>query len=244
MLSLANVILDRVIYLTNDAENATSDRLGSFFGPRKSCIIGNGLNLDVFSNEYRLALPVVKIGMQSRFQENKDHATLLRAFRIVVERYPEYEFSLCLAGDGETLPAVKRLADDLGILHQVHFHGMLDQAGLVDFLRGLTVYVHSTYGETMSTAIMQALSSGLPILATDVPGVANMINGKNGLLFPLEDVDCLAKKIGELIESPGELVGLSSRARSYAQSNFDSVLVQGKYETCVAEVMREVLDAR
>lgn len=59
----------------------------------------------------------------------------------------------------------------------------LMKENLVQFLQSLHLYVHASLGETMSTAVMQAMGCGLPIIASDVNGINNMIdNGRTGIL--------------------------------------------------------------
>lgn len=239
-LALASFVFDRIVYLTDEARNANVQRLGVFGKLAQTSVIGNGLDLDAFAGVYFPSSAEIKIGMQSRFQSNKDHATLLRAFKMVLARCPQGEFTLHLAGDGETLPAVRRYAMELGISDRVHFPGMLDQTQLVDFLQSLTLYVHSTYGETMSTAIMQAMATGLPVIASDVSGVSNMVNGESGLVFPLENEEALADLMVGLVRCPERLIALSLAARTYAENEFDASVVQRKYEECIDQVMREV----
>ncbi|MBK8495622.1 MAG: glycosyltransferase family 4 protein [Chitinophagaceae bacterium] len=58
------------------------------------------------------------------------------------------------------------------------------------FLQSLDIYVHASLGETMSTAIMQAMACKLPIVASDVNGINNMIiHGKTGILVPTHNMN-------------------------------------------------------
>lgn len=66
----------------------------------------------------------------------------------------------------------------------MEFTGLLDQAELVDFLRETDIYVHATLGEASSTAILQAMAVGLPVVASDVSGVDTMLPEEAGRLVP------------------------------------------------------------
>lgn len=80
---------------------------------------------------------------------------------------------------------------------------MLDEVELVRFLNELDIYVHASYGETMSTAILQAMACKLPIIASDVLGINNMLTDKEtALLVPLEDVQSMFRAIMNLINDP------------------------------------------
>jgi glycosyltransferase involved in cell wall biosynthesis len=173
--------------------------------------------------------------MQSRLQTNKDHYTLLEAFALLCEMRPDLQFRLRIAGDGNTRTALEEHAKKIGFQANIVFHGMLGQTALKEFLNDLTVYVHSTHGETMSTAIMQALSMGLPVIASDVWGVSNMIDGDNGLLFKFGDRDDLARQLISVINDTNLAAKLSSNARLYATQRLSIVSVVEKYNRIFEE---------
>src|SRR5690606_18497805 len=132
------------------------------------------------------------------------------ATRRVVDQLPGRDIKTVIAGDGETRSEIEALVRDQGLDEHVVMAGMLNQERLLDLLRSLDIYVHSTFGETMSNAIMQAQAVGLPVVATDVSGVNNVIRHReNGLLFALHDDRALAQHIIDLIENPSERLRLA-----------------------------------
>lgn len=230
LLAAAYGFFSKVVYLTPEACSGAKAKLRFLFSAKKSTVIGNGLDLDTFSYRYKpKAGDVIKLGMQSRLQANKDHSTLVEAFGRLVLEMPDAGLSLHLAGDGETLGAIKGLVASRKLDDKVFFHGMLGQPALIDFLSGLTIYVHSTHGETMSTAIMQALAIGLPVIASDVGGVSNMMQGDHGLLFELGNVDDLLAKIHWLLDDETFSNSISRKARIYAEREFDGSALVQKY---------------
>jgi glycosyltransferase involved in cell wall biosynthesis len=229
-LLLANPVFDRIVYLTKEAQSGARARLGIFHSKNRSVVIGNGLDTNYFWREGRTALAhPVKIGMQSRLQANKDHRTLIDAFRILLSMELDSNISLHIAGDGATLEALKQYVDSLGLTDKVFFLGMLGQEALRDFLVELSIYVHCTHGETMSTAIMQALSMGLPTIAADVPGVSNMIDGSNGLMYRPGDASDLAKKMNDVLHDEEMAASLSFNARQSALNNYSNNVLVSKY---------------
>jgi len=220
-LFLANSLFDRIVYLTEEARSGAKAKLRYFYRGAKSVVINNGLDTEYFSPGSRPNVSNgIRIGMQSRLQANKDHPTLIDAFNALTKMQPELNLSLHIAGDGETLGPLRNYVETLGLSGRVFFHGMLGQSELRDFLSGLSIYVHSTHGETMSTAIMQALSMGLPVIASDVLGVSNMIKGGNGLLYRPGDATDLAAKVNSVIQDQSLLASLSMHARQGAVENY------------------------
>ena len=217
LLALAHVFFSHVIYLTAEAKDTAEAKLGVFRGRCRVSVVGNGLDTKLYSPVNKQnSLGSIEIGMQSRLQGNKDHRTLIDAFVALCKSRPDLKLRLRIAGDGSTRNTLENYVDKIGFRANVVFLGMLDQSALKEFLNDLTIYVHSTHGETMSTAIMQALSMGLPVIASDVRGVSNMITGDNGLLFKFGDPTDLARQLQRVIDDDEFAAKLSSQARLYA----------------------------
>jgi glycosyltransferase involved in cell wall biosynthesis len=232
LLALAHVFANNIVHLTKEAADGACNYLRWFYNARKVSVIPNGLNTNYFRprNNRRKDTSVIRIGMQSRLQSNKDHMTLIAAFVLVCRKMPSTQFELHIAGDGDTREFIEKKAKQLELGDRVIMHGMLGQADLQKFLNGLDIYAHCTYGETMSTAIMQALASGLPIIASDVDGVNNMINSSVGFLYQPGDEYDLAKKIGCLIDDPAQAMNLGLGAREFAVTNYGIDVAVDSYE--------------
>jgi glycosyltransferase involved in cell wall biosynthesis len=90
--------------------------------------------------------------------------------------------------------------------------------------------VHATLGETMSTAIMQVMACRLPIIASDVLGVNNMIkHNQNGLLVPAKNAEALRAAILQLIEDPKLSAELAANAFTFATENYSNIKMLQRY---------------
>jgi len=158
--------------------------------------------------------------MQSRLQPNKDHLTLIRAFAQICRCFPEKQFHLNIAGNGSTYIKITTLINQLGLSKRITLYGTLGKFELLNFLNNLDIYVHCTHGETMSNSIMQALSCGLPVIASNVLGVNNMITEESGILYRPSDSEDLTNKILYLVENPDIIEKLKIRARVHAINNY------------------------
>jgi len=133
----------------------------------------------------------------------KDHATLLKAWRVVLDCSPVGAEPpvLLLAGRFAGTEAILfNLADNLGISESVRFLGMVDDvAGL---LHSVDLYVHSSKSEGCPNAVLEAMSAGLPVVATDIPGISDAV-GSEGLDFlaPSGDPESLSDHILKFIEN-------------------------------------------
>ena len=122
-------------------------------------------------------------------------------------------------------------AKESGILGDVEFTGSIDINELPSFLQNLDIYVHASLGETMSTAIMQAMACGLPLIASDVKGINNMIeNNKTGILVPSSNAPALAEAISTLGNNPALAARLANDALQYAKTNFSNATMFKRYK--------------
>ena len=77
----------------------------------------------------------------------------------------------------------------------IHFHGLLDEDEIKKLLTKLDVYIHASFAETMCTSVMQAMSCGLPIIGSDIPGINDIVEKDvNALLFSNKEPEILLKQ--------------------------------------------------
>jgi glycosyltransferase involved in cell wall biosynthesis len=123
------------------------------------------------------------------------------------------------------------LAEQMNITDKTVFTGVIDENGLVEFLNSLDIYIHASFGETMSTAIMQAMACGKSVVASDVDGVSNMIqNNINGILVPVKDETKLAAVLEELINDINKREQLANTALLFARDNFSNLTMFERYK--------------
>jgi glycosyltransferase involved in cell wall biosynthesis len=231
-LTLTMLFADRVIFLTDNFREEVRKTLGSVYSPKKISIINNGIDLNFFKPLEKLSTKTIVLGMQSRIVPIKDHATLLQAVAVLQLQHPEITIQLKIAGDGDSIKELQLLAKQLQIEKKVLFTGMLNEINLVNFMRSLDIYIHASYGETMSTSIMQAMACKLPIIGSDVPGISNMIeNNKTGILVPVKNQVALAKAITDIIHNPIRAAAMKEAAFDFAVLNYSNKTMFAKYLT-------------
>jgi len=208
------VAATKVVFLSTEYRDVIKKKLSLFFSNKRTVVIPNGVDLDVYKPAERREHTGISIGMQSRLSETKDHATLIDSFALVLKTLPDAAAKLYIAGDGVCREALENQAKNLNISHAVEFNGMLEETALPQFINSLDIYVHATLGETMSTAIMQVMACRIPIIASDVLGVNNMIkHNQNGLLVPAKNAEALSAAIMQLIKQPQLAAELAANRR-------------------------------
>lgn len=146
-----------------------------------------------------------------RFAPQKRFDVLIKAFAHVHQRYPDYK--LVLYGEGPSLGEYKKLAKQFQIERFVEYPGYVKNVS--DMIREDGIFVLSSDYEGIPNSLIEAMSVGLPSVATDCsPGGASFLTdkGKRGLLVPKHDVEEMAKAICKLIENPELAKTLSERS--------------------------------
>lgn len=225
-LGVAMQLADKIVCLTDEFNSQIKKKIRFLYQRKKVTVIPNGIDLTLYKpTEKNKNNTVLNIGMQSRIVNIKDHITLLKAFAIVKKQEDKRGKKLILkiAGDGELKNELVKLSEELKINTDVIFTGMLNEQDLITFLQSLDVYIHASLGETMSTAIMQAMACGLPVIASDVSGINNMLAaGATGILvLPKNDL-LLADAIINCISNSTLRQSLSQKAYAYALTNFSN----------------------
>jgi glycosyltransferase involved in cell wall biosynthesis len=164
------------------------------------------------------------IGSVARLNPEKDQDSLLRAFALVSARYPAAQ--LLIAGDGPERARLTALASSLGVGAGVTFVGHVADVGALH--ARLDVFVQASHVEGLPVAVLEALSSCLPVVGMRVGGNDEaVVDGQGGLLVPPQDPAALAAAILRLIEDPAEARRMGEFGRAHVVKYFS-------HEACIA----------
>lgn len=153
------------------------------------------------------------VGTVGRLNPVKDHATLLRAFARVLAVEPRA--GLVVVGDGAQREPLEAQVRSLGIASRVRLLG--DRGDVAELLPGLAVFALSSRSEGYSIALLEACAAGLPIVATDVGGNAEIVaEGRNGRLVPPQDDAALADALLTMLADADRAAGMGAAGRAWA----------------------------
>jgi glycosyltransferase involved in cell wall biosynthesis len=230
-LEIAMKLADKVVFLSENYRLQTHQYLGKKYNDSIVCVIPNGIDLNTFCPLKNKSDGIVKLGMQSRIVSIKDHDTLIKAFALLQKKYPLQTFKLYIAGDGEGRPKLENKVLAAKLEGSIIFEGILAEKDLPAFLQKLDVYIHASFGETMSTSIMQAMACGKAIVASDVDGINNMIiDGVTGLLVKVKDSEHMANAIASLVFNNTLKSKLENAALETAKAKFNNSQMFLKYK--------------
>jgi len=165
---------------------------------------------------------------------------LLRAWAETVQAVPESH--LLLAGPLVYQPAfvvdVKKLADELGIASRVSFLGEREDVDVL--MRCADVFCLASKNEGMPNVLLEASSSGLPIVAYDSAGVADIVvDGETGFRVPIGSVVALAEAISRILSDAELRHRMSERARDRACRSFSIASVANRYYTLYQNLLHD-----
>ncbi len=122
------------------------------------------------------------------------------------------DIHILLVGDGSERANLETLARELGLADRIHFTGF--QTNPTDWLNAMDCYALLSLFEGLPVALLEAMARGLPIVATDVPGIRDVIQDDvNGILVPLNDIRTVASTVGRLMQSESLRDRLGAAAR-------------------------------
>jgi L-malate glycosyltransferase len=183
---------------------------------RKITVVPNGLDLQL----YRPHTPHGRrrrVIVVANLRPEKGHDVLIEAAANVLLRYPDARFDI--AGDG---PEGRRLAERtraLGVEHAFTFLGHRDD--VPSCLAAADIFVLPSRSEACPNAVLEAMAAGLPIVASAVGGILELItDNRTGLLVQPDDPPALCRRICELMADPSRASQIGSAARAEAQSRY------------------------
>jgi glycosyltransferase involved in cell wall biosynthesis len=159
-----------------------------------------------------------------RLEEAKDYPTLLQAFSQVAVEHPEAQ--LVIVGQGTLEAELKEMAGRLSLADRVRFLGL--RTDVASLMNAADAFVMSSAWEGMPMVVLEAQASGLPVVATHVGGIPEVVvPGKTGCLVPPRDPDALADAMKKLMALPPEervKMGLAGREQVVARYSLEAIL--------------------
>lgn len=222
---------DGTVFQTIDAFNYYSKNIALL---QNSVIIPNAIigNLtEPYFNEREKV--IVSVG---RFNEQKNFSLLIEAFTLVRCIYPEYK--LIIYGEGDLLKEYQNICKINNIEESVFFPGFVDD--IKEKIKKATVFVLSSNYEGMPNALIEAMSMGMPCVATDCDGGGARFlieNGINGILVEKNNLNALKSGIISVIQNPDKAKAMGVKALEVRQK-----LNQEKIYSDWLKYLQKVLD--
>jgi glycosyltransferase involved in cell wall biosynthesis len=174
------------------------------------------------------------MGTVARLDPVKNQRMMLDGFSAALETCPDSW--LLMVGDGPDRAMLEHRASELGIKERVCFTGFREQPA--DYLAAMDVFLLTSHTEGTSMTLLEAMSLGVPAVATAVGGNVEIVDaGRSGILIPTEDSDALSTAVTRLQADRSQLEALSRGSRARFSERFSIAHMVSGYQDLYLSVL-------
>ncbi|MDY6866963.1 MAG: glycosyltransferase family 4 protein [Chloroflexota bacterium] len=214
------------VAVSDEVQESMSKELPSI--QNKIITISNGVNVRryecsangaAFYQQLALNPDARLITTVARLTTQKGHCHLIEAAPKIVSHYPDVHF--LFIGHGELKESLKKQAQDLAVSQNIHFLGVRDD--IPKILALSEIFVLPSLWEGLSIALLEAMASATPIVATAVSGTTQvMIPDETGLIVPPGDSQALAEAIIKMLHNPAEAQAMGEAAKKHVIEHYSA----------------------
>lgn len=192
-------------------------------------MIPNGVDTEIFSCmdfNKQPSTDEIKIFTAGRLSKQKGMPYLIES--IAALRAQHANVSLSIAGDGPSRPLLEKLVSEKNLRQNVHFLGWVTREKLAEHYRAADIFVFPSLDEGMPNVLLEAMSCGLPVVATAVSGNEELVeNGKNGFLVPPRNAPALTDALARLLHGHALRESMGKESRKKAETmGWDNIAEQ------------------
>lgn len=235
ILSSCNIEPDKIVvvkngFISSEDELVNDEFVSDHISPRQQVC-----------DELGLGQSVTLIGMVGRLDAIKGHRYLIEAAAQVVREYSDAHF--VIVGDGELRDEITSQISLLGLQDRVHLLGYRANASRIASAFDLSVL--ASLHEGLPNVVMEAMSAGVPVVATDVGGTTELItDGETGYLVPPADSDALAQRICWALANNEERKRIARHALQFIHSNFTLSQMVSSVEQVYDEMTEDIVNSQ
>lgn len=225
--------LNRIIAISDSVKKAL---LESGVNPDKIDVVYSGCDWQRFQNinggylfkKLKIENETPRVGIISALTKEKNHLTFVQSARILLEKFGPAQF--LIVGEGKEKPKIEKLIKKLNLEKNIKLLGFRND--IPQILSIFNVFVLCSSQEGLGSSILDALASHLPVVATKVGGIPEIIkDGQNGFLVEPQQSTILAEKIAFLLKN-------KARAKQMAENGFHLVKEKFSVENMVEGTLK------
>ena len=200
-------------------------------------VIHNGIDDAFFNRKEKHKNTSIRLISISNLIPGKGVSLILEA----LEQLTEYSWTLDIIGDGTEQPVLQNICLAKGFQERVFFHGAVPPDNIPEILHRADILVFASLKEGRSNVVLEAMASGLAVVASDIPSVSELIrDGREGLLFNVGQSNDLCQKLKHLLQHPSERIRMGCEARqSILHEGFTWRMAGQRYADVFEPVIRE-----
>jgi len=213
---------DRVVVVHEEAREVYAE----FVDESKLRTIPLGVDPDVF--EYSQPADTKELVAIGSLRRRKGYDVLLDALDIIRQEHPDVQLNVF--GDGPLEDELRAQVGRLDLGGNVTFHGYVEQSIVRDHLSRARAFVHPSRSESFSLVRLEAMSTGCPMVVTDISGAREMVReGEEGFVVPIESPEPIADAVTTLFSDYELTKEISRRARARVEEKYDWRKIAAEY---------------
>ena len=219
---LVKKAISKADYITATSQMLAEGTRGLVKGNKDIAVIPFGVDLNQYKYATRSSRNIVHIGTVRNITPKYGLEYLIRAFAALLQFHNNLK--LTIIGDGYLRPKLESMVNDLGVGNFISFAGKISNNEVVGFLEDFDLFVMPSVseGETFGVAAVEAMATGLPVVASDVGGLPEVVDdGKTGRLVKPGDVESLKDALEHYILSRDARIEHGRRGREKVEKEYN-----------------------
>jgi glycosyltransferase involved in cell wall biosynthesis len=221
------------LYISNSIRGAEFHQLKTNIDKSKYFVSHSGINTSVFKqddmkleksefrNKTNISSNSLIITLLAGITGQKGHDIAVEAFARIKNIYPEIDCKLVFAGKDYVDGAIQHLSFERDVNQDVLFLGFCDSEMIHQVMSATDIFILPSLREGFPTVVLEAMSYGLPVVASDVGGTSELlVNGKTGFLVIPADLESLIEKLSVLIEDESQRIEMGEAGRKLVETKF------------------------
>jgi len=193
-----------------------------------------GVNLSRFRKEAGLKEDDLFLLSVGRLVYQKAHSVLIQSMPALLEEFPNLKLGIC--GDGTLRKKLTVQIGELGLSESVKLLGIWDN--VTGFLAVADIFVLPSRWEGLPIALLEGMSAGLPVVATNVEGVDEVVeDGEHGFLVPVEDVEELTKAILKLLKDKQLRLKMGAASKAHVLEYYTEDIMCEQYARTMIKLL-------
>ncbi|PWT96644.1 MAG: hypothetical protein C5B52_15250 [Bacteroidetes bacterium] len=219
-------------YITPVSEDL-AERLKSIFGKMRSKVIPNSVDTDLFYPGNNSSLKFRFVHNTSPDDLHKNTVGVLEALGKLKEVNTNWECVIF----GKPSHGVMEKASELGLNGMVEFLGLISHERVAEIMRGASAFINFSNFENQPCSILEALCCGLPVIASRVGGIAEVIDEENGLLIAPRQINSLYNAMYSLVG--GDIVFFKDEIAKNAKKKFSEASIGREFFDFYSEILKK-----
>lgn len=216
---------------------AVAKELSSYgISPLRVRVVGNGVDEKTFIPNPDLRNKAKYVLYTGILRGRKGLFDFVACAERVCKVSPDVKFVIC--GGGPLLNSLKQKVERLGLGNRVVFLGRVSRSHLIQVYQNATIHVVPSHYEGLPTVLLEGMACGLPIVATDIGGINEVVtSGSNGILVPSKSPELLANQVLYLLNDPELRKKLGTAARNTIEDHYTWKKTADRILECYEEVL-------